>query len=277
MATKKAMASKKSTNTKPKASASSSTAKKAVAAVSFDSVLATLKTSPLVGVLVAEFLGTFLLTAAFLQMQGNPLFVAFALAGVVLIVGGVSKAHVNPAITVGAWATKKIDWLSAVVYVVAQVLGAAAAVLVLNAFLKGVEPSAAQVAAGATAPSLFSAAAVVEGKEWFLFFAELLGTSVLALGVATAVRCMKNRTLAAFAAGFAILAALYVVMSLTTNLLEKSGATLTFLNPAIALVANGLSWKLWPISIYVVAPVLGAVVGFVLHDFLYNRPGVESC
>jgi glycerol uptake facilitator-like aquaporin len=179
--------------------------------------------------------------------------------------------------TVGAWVTKKIDWLSAVVYIAAQVLGAAAAFLVLDTFLKANAPTAAQIAAGATAPSLFQAASVAAGKEWFVFFTELLGTAVLALGVATAIRYMRNRAVAAFSAGFALLIAFYVTMSLTTSLLEKSGVTLTFLNPAIALVTNGLSWKLWPISIYVVAPVIGAVVGFVLSDYLHSQSAACDC
>ncbi|NTW61955.1 hypothetical protein HGB25_00900 [Candidatus Saccharibacteria bacterium] len=268
MAAKKAVSStKKSTTTKSKTT--TSTVKADVAAsMSFDTVIKALKNTPLVGKVVAEFVGAFLLTAAFIEMQGNPLFVAFALAGVVLVVGGVSGAHVNPAATVGAWVTRKMNWLSAVSYIAAQLLGAAVAVLVLNTFLKANSLTAAQIAAGATEPTLYVANAVAAGKEWYVFFTELLGASILAFGVASAVKSLKNKTTAAFTAGFAILTALYISMSLTTVLLDKSGVTLTFLNPAIALVSNGLSWNMWPISIYVIAPVLGGVAGFILQDFL---------
>lgn len=273
MAAKKAIVSKKTTNTKAKATTSSNQATN----VSLDSVLTTLKTSPLVGALVAEFVGTFLLTASFIQMQGNPLFVAFALAGVVLIVGGVTRAHVNPAVTVGAWVTRKIDWVKAVTYIVAQLLGAGVAYLVLNTFLQNNQPTAAQVAAGATQSTLYQAATLAVGKEWYVFFAELLGVTILTLGVAAAVRSFRNRTVAAFAAGFGVLIALYVSMSVTTVLLDRSGVSLTFLNPAIALVANGLSWKLWPIAIYVIAPVLGGVFGFVLSDYLHRQSIACDC
>jgi aquaporin Z len=239
----------------------------------YQSVRKALRDMPIIGRLVAEFVGAFLLTTAFLEMQGNPLFVGFALAGVVLVVGGVSGAHVNPAMTFGAWATRKITWLYALGYIVAQLLGASVAYLVLNTFLH--ENGIAASAAGAT--TLFHAATVVAGKEWYVFFAELLGSAILGLGVATALRMKKNKIVAAFAAGLAFLTALYVVMSLTTVLLTEANVTLTFLNPALAFAANGLSWSWWPLAIYVLAPVLGGVVGFGLADFFHVQDEACDC
>jgi len=232
-----------------------------------------LKRTPIVGALVAEFVGTFIIVASFLEMQGNPLFVGFALIGVVLVVGGVSGAHVNPAMTIGAWATRKISSLYALGYIVAQVLGAAVAWLVLDAFLKGSTATAITT----TGSSLFHAATIAPGKEWYIFFAELLGTIILALGFATALRVVKRNKLAAgFSAGLAILIALYIAMSLTTVLLTASGTGLTFINPALAMAANGLSWSLWPIAIYIFAPVIGGIVGFALQDFLQSQTD-ETC
>jgi len=268
MATKAAITSTKK-STVVKSETKSTSANGSMKAI-YKSVNKTLKKWPLIGSLVAEFIGAFLLTAAFIEMQGNPLFVAFALVGIVFVVGGVSGAHLNPAVTIGAWVTRKMNWVHALGFIVAQLLGAAIAYLVLNTFLKGSEAATAQLASAA-APSLFHAAEVVSGKEWYLFFAELFGTGILALGVATAIRAKHNKTVAAFSAGFAILAALYISMSLTTVLLTASGVSLTFLNPAIAFASNGLSWNLWPLSIYILAPAIGGVIGFVLQDFLHSQ------
>jgi len=266
MATKAAISSnKKSTTTKSSAQTS----------VTLRSVGEAIKGMPIVGLLVAEFIGAFILTASFIEMQGNPLFVGFALAGVVLIVGGVSGAHVNPAITIGAWVTRKMSWLYAAGYIVAQLLGATVAYLVLNTFLHNNGAAATQL--GSSAPTLFHAATVASGKEWYVFFAELLGTTVLALGVATALRTKRVKIVSAFAAGFAILIALYLIMSITTSLLSESGVTLTFLNPAIAFAANGLSWNMWPIAIYVLAPAIGGVIGFALQDFLHSQTDDCDC
>lgn len=266
MANKASSSTKKSTVTKPKAKTTnieaSATIGKSVSAT-YKSVCKTIKTTPIIGKLVAEFIGTFLLTASFMEMQSSPLFVAFALAGVVLIVGGVSGAHVNPAVTIGALVTRKMKWADAIGYIIVQLLGAGTAWLVLNAFLK------AESTASLTSTSLFHAGTIASGKEWYLFFAELLGVTILSLGVAMAVRIKRNKAAAAFAAGFAILIALYIAMSLSTVLLTESSTAFTFLNPAIAFAANGLAWKLWPIAIYILAPVLGGIIGFALQDFLH--------
>lgn len=44
--------------------------------------------APLIGALIAEFIGTFILTGAVIAGQGQPILVLFALTGVVLTVGG---------------------------------------------------------------------------------------------------------------------------------------------------------------------------------------------
>lgn len=236
---------------------------------SFQSFCKMVKTMPLVGVIVAEFIGTFLITASFFEMQGNPLFFGFAIIGTILVVGGVSGAYLNPAITLGAFATRKISALYAFVYILAQILGAIAAWAVLNEFSKN---SAATTQLTGT---VYHAATIVTGKEWYLFYAELIGATILSLGVATAIRLRSSKVVAAFAAGFATLVALYITLSLTTVLLSEQGTSFTFLNPAIAIAANGLSWNNWPIAIYVVAPVIGAVIGFVLQDYLHSQ--TDSC
>ena len=83
---------------------------------------------------VLEFIGTFLLAAAVIAGQGQPLVVLFALATIVLIAGKISGAHVNPLITVGAWATRRIGTAKALFYIVAQVLGAMIAFVILKCF-----------------------------------------------------------------------------------------------------------------------------------------------
>ena len=264
MAQNKAISPAKKTASKANSSASNTNSS---ISSTYASTRRILKEMPLIGALIAEFIGAFLITTAFIEMQGSPLFVAFALGGIFLMISGVSGAHVNPAVTIGAWVTRKMNWVYALGYIVAQLLGATVAYLVLNTFLH-----AAPTAANAAAPSLLHAATIVNGKEWYIFFTELLGTAILTLGVATALRNKKTRIVGAFAAAFAISLALYVSLTLNTSLLQsaqESNAILTFLNPAIAFAANGLSWNTWPLVIYVLAPVLGGIAGFAIQDFLH--------
>jgi aquaporin Z len=264
--------SKKSTASKAKTKTVEATATKNSMAW-YSNWTGAVSNKPIVASVVAEFIGAFLLTAAFLEMQSSPLFVAFALAGVVFIVGGVSGAHVNPAVTIGAWVTGKVKSLTALCFIAAQFLGAGAAWLVLKAFMD----KYVAVTDGASS-TLFRVGDIPtgSGKEWYLFFAELLGTIILTLGVAIAIRSRHNRTKAAFTQGFAALIALYVTMSLSTVLLAASYSGLTFLNPAIAFAANGLVWG-WPVVLYLVAPVIGGIIGFVLRDILYPRNDECDC
>ncbi len=226
-----------------------------------------LKGMPLVGIILAEFLGTFLLVASILAVQGSPLFVAFALVGVVLIVSGTSSVHLNPAMTIGALVTRKIKPVYAIGYILAQILGAVVAWLVLDSFLRGTESASAF-----TSSALFHTAKLTEGKEWYILFTELLGTIVLTFGFASALKAKKDKLTAAVSYGFATLVAIIIAGSVTSMYLTESNTGLTFLNPATVIAANGLSWDTWPIAIYIVAPVLGAMIGFVLHDFIQAQP-----
>lgn len=238
-----------------------------------------LKDTPLAGMGIAEFVGTFLLTASIFAVQGQPLFVAFALIGIVLIFGGISGAHLNPAITVGALATKKIKSKRAIVYIVAQILGALAAFALFSGFLSATVPAAETTeAVYSNSQQLFHVVDIsadesgVQGKEWVLFAAELIGVFALSLGVSVALREKKERVAAAAGVGLALLIGLLLASSITSVLLTESNTTLTFLNPAVALsgyFAGGISmFDLWPLMIFVVAPLVGGVLGFGLSDLL---------
>src|SRR5438552_14983452 len=51
---------------------------------------------------------------------------------VVCAFGAISGAHVNPAVTIGAWVARKIDKPSAVGYIIAQLIGASLASYLLR-------------------------------------------------------------------------------------------------------------------------------------------------
>ncbi len=218
----------------------------------------------------AELVGTFLLASVIIAGQGQPIFVLFGLVGIVLMIGAISGAHVNPAITIAAWVTRRIGWLRAVTYIVAQVAGAALAYWVLSAFIGGANAVSAEAAAyGQLAPELFKAAdvAALIGKEWYVFFAELLGTAILGFALANVTRDSKDRLTGAFTVGLGIFIALMVAVSAASYV----GAS-AIINPAVAVALQAYSWaNLWPFAIDAIAPVIGAIVGFVLYDLHRNR------
>jgi len=220
--------------------------------------------------LAAELIGTFLLAGVVIAGQGQPIFVLFAFAGIVLMLGAISGAHVNPAVTIGALVTRRIGWLRAIGYVIAQVLGAALAYIVLNAFIGGAAAVSEEAQLyGQAAPALFAATdiATLAGKEWYLFFAELLGTAILGFAIANATRETQDRVAAAFTAGFGIFIALMIAVSAASYV----GGT-AIINPALAVALHAYSWAtIWPFAVYALAPVIGGVLGFVLYDLLRGR------
>jgi aquaporin Z len=262
MATKKAASPvKKSTAKKPTKttrSAKSSTVKAVATSKSTMMFKSPFLNMPVGAALVAEFIGTFLFAGAVIAGQGQPIIILFALAGIVLLVGALSGAHLNPAITIGAFVTRKITGLRAIGYIVAQFLGALTALGALNAFVGG-----AVQTAGYPAATLYEAATIPAGKEWYIFFAEVLGTAILGFAIATVLKYKADRVAAGLTAGFGI----FVALLLAASAAAYVGGT-AIINPAVALSLNALKWELWPLAAYVLAPVIGAVIGFVVQDIL---------
>lgn len=217
--------------------------------------------------LAAEFIGTFMLAAVVIAGQGQPIFVLFALVGIVLLIGGISGAHVNPAVTIGAWVTRRIEWFRALGYIIVQFLGAAVAFFTLSAFLGGAGEASSQQSMMGGAPSLFAANDIsnLEGKEMYIVFAEILGTAILAFAVAHATR-LKDSLTAAWTVGTGILIALMVAVT-AAGFVSASA----IINPAVALSLQAFDASQWTYVIYILGPVIGGVLGFVLRDLVHGK------
>ena len=218
--------------------------------------------------LIGEFIGAFLLTVAFMGAKGDPLYLGFALAGIVLIVGTLSGAHINPAVTVGAWVTRKISSLRALGYIVAQVLGAVLAFAALNLFLNSVAQPDAQSAAmlGQSTPQLFKIAEITGKNEWTIFFIEVIAAAIFAFAFAGARQIKNDRTAKALTIGLGLLVA-GVFATIAAGYVQANSV----FNPAVALAVQAVDWSkinIMAIAAYLIAPLLGGVIGFGLRDLL---------
>ncbi len=206
-----------------------------------------------VAALVAEFLGTGLLTLAFLSTLRSQLAISFfiavtaglALALAIAVFGRTSNGYFNPAITVGLWTARKLSTASAVVYVVAQLLGGWAAYK-LFAYLSGA--------------SLPASSAHYNGRT---LAAEAVGAAIIALAIA-AVAIYQRYSQAVIASFTGLAYAIGIVVGSTV-------VGLSFLNPAVALGAQAWTW-----NTYVLGPVLGAVVGINLYGLLFTQNGAKE-
>lgn len=276
MATKsKSSATRKLMAKKPNSNAKTVTSTVKVASTTKKSVTKLFKPSSsrtaFMAALVAEFIGTFLLATAYITSQGQPLYILFALVGIVLFIGTISGAHVNPAVTISAWITKKVRLPRAVGYIVAQFLGALLALVILGAFVGGAEqPSTEAALYGQAAPSLFAASDIVAGKEWYLFFSEVIGTLILGFAVASVFSKKKDRISTAFTIGLGVFVALLISYTCASYV----GGT-AILNPAVALSLDALVFTPWPLAIYVAGPIIGGLFGFLLHNLIRVKESVK--
>jgi len=181
---------------------------------------------------------------------------AIAIASSIYALGRISGAHLNPAVTIALWATKRFPTGDVVPYILAQLVGAS-----LASFL-----FAASVGMDAVTVGGLGATAPFPGiGYWQAVLAEAIGTFLLMLtimGVAVDERAPPGF------AGLIIGLAVGGIITTTGNIAGSS------LNPArtfgpylgdYVLAGNSL-WHLFPI--YIIGPVAGAVIAAFLYDYL---------
>lgn len=197
---------------------------------------------------LVELLGTFVLTAIVALVVNSslgalaPVLAAFTVGLFVYTVGHVSGAHLNPGVTIGAWSIGKIKVEQVVGYLIAQFAGASAAALLVA---KGLGVVLQQ------APEVIGWQAMV-----MVVLAEAFGMFLFTFGIAAVV----YGKVAEAAKGWV------VAMSLLLGILLASGfGSRGILNPAVAFGINSFIW------VYVVGPVVGAIVGMWAYKFLASK------
>jgi len=197
-----------------------------------------------VAMVVAEFLGTGILTLVIVSVQrstiGIPYFVGLAAglaAGLLMLVfNRASGAFLNPALTIGMWTARRIRTVPAIAYLVAELLGGYLAGLLYRYFVNG------QMA---PLSHDFSSRVLV---------GEAVGAAIFAMAAAAAVygNFLESKKAALFGGGLAL------------GIIAASSASAGILNPAVALGANAWTW-----TTYVLGSVLGGLIGVNLYGLVF--------
>ncbi|HEX9611325.1 MAG TPA: aquaporin [Gemmatimonadales bacterium] len=211
-------------------------------------------TAELVGTALFVFLGagSVVVSAAFpgaIGVIGVAAAHGIGLAVLVSATMNVSGGHLNPAVTIGLFAARKIDAKTAGAYVAAQLVGAILGAAFVTWFL----PAGAVNVTNAGLPAV---AAAVTGKQAVAL--EALLTFVLMSAVIGTAVSKDAPKIGGFGIGLAVFAASIVGGPLT-------GAAL---NPARAFGPALVAWEFQAQGLYWVAPVLGATLAAVLWKFV---------
>jgi glycerol uptake facilitator-like aquaporin len=184
---------------------------------------------------LAEFLGTFVLalgvaiSIAFVLPLATPLLAAMILGLFVYTLGHVSGAHFNPAVTIGLLTAKKIKSTDAMMYILAQILGALAALIICRFFITNT-----QLLAGENTLKMAAG--------------EIVGTAIFTFGVMSVVTKKVHANLSGIVIGFSLLLGIIFASTMSNGIL----------NPAVALTI-GFS----PVD--VVGQIIGGIIGVQLY------------
>lgn len=208
--------------------------------------------------LVAEAVGTFILVgvgslaivSALVAAQGQPTYIilivpfgfGLGLLTAIAIAGHVSGGHFNPAVTLAAVLDRRVDIITGVGYLVAQTLGALAASGMIL-LLTQVE----LVSATRNTPGL---------TDWPTFATEVVLTAIFVAVILTVTRVHASHAV------FVIPLALTVIHFVGIPL---SGASVNPVRSLAPAIVSGQYQALW---IYLTAPLVGSILGWVVYWFL---------
>lgn len=224
--------------------------------------------------LVAEVFGTFLLvggvigTAFFSSantgLLGPALAVGLAVLGGAYAVGHISGAHFNPAVTIGAAVAGRFAWKDVPGYVVAQFVGGLLATSVL--FLIGSFGPAGALA-DAQAAGFYSNGFDEGSPAGYGLIAVIVAELVL---TAVFLVVILGVTDGRAPAGFAPLA---IGLTLTVMHLVAIPVSNASFNPArsLATAVYGGPDALGQLVVFLIVPVVGAVLGALLHRFVFAK------
>ena len=215
---------------------------------------------------LVEIVGTFILVYAIcsaatvysdsgqLGVIGIGLVHALVLTAIVYAIGYRSGAQVNPAVTIGLLVARKITGKEAVVYIIAQIIGAVLAAAVVYSIF------GSEMAASVTLPSDDNVvrALILETVMTFTLVYVVLAT--------TTSKNFKILPLAGVAIGF----------TLGLNVIFGGSITGGSLNPARSFGPALMTWNFEYNWIYWIAPIVGGLIAAGVYKILHTKEEEEN-
>lgn len=180
---------------------------------------------------------------------------AIAIIAMVYAFGHISGTHINPAVSIALWATKRFPASDMISYIIAQLVGASLASFSIVAIL-----GQRAVSTGLGATTMF--AGVSYGQA---ILCEAIATFFLMITImGTAVDKRAPEGFAGLAIGLVVAADIIVVGNITGSSLNPAR---TF-GPYLADFVLGGDNLWWQFPIYIIGPIIGALVAAFLYEYI---------
>lgn len=191
---------------------------------------------------LAELIGTFLLAFVVrLSLSATfplatPILAAVTLMLIVYMIAPISGAHVNPAVTLGLLSIRKINVQDAILYIIAQLIGATIALFLAPVFVSN--------------PLAINPASLP-----IVFLAEAVGATIFLFGISAVVHNNAPENMSGVTVGGSLLLGVIVASTLSNGIL----------NPAVALTLSSFTWA------YIAGPIVGAIAGVWLYKAVAGK------
>ena len=220
----------------------------------------------------------------------NPLYMILAYVGITLAIVKLSGAHLNPIVTAGMMASRRVSAVRGVIYIISQVLGSWLGFLVINGFYQAGINSGNIEAATSVLPTLTATGDLVAANADYSFFwavtmVEFIGAIIIAFFFARAQRVKENKVAFAITVSAGVFVAMLLAVVINSNFFGQQSNTFV-LNPAVGMMygifpasaegVDSIMNALMPMLVtYVIFPIFGGVLGFYLSDFANLMEGKD--
>ena len=225
---------------------------------------------------IAEFIGTMVLVligcGTAMAVGCDPLMgsgyilTAFAfglgLLTMAYSIGNISGCHINPAVSLAMWISKKIDGVEFVKYVVSQVLGALAGAGLLALIFNGA--GIVDMTGGFGSNGL----AGVNDNMWIGLLVEVLLTFVFVISI---LGVTSSKFKHGAVAGVVIALSLVAVHILGIGLTGTSVNPARSLGPSIVAAFSGNSAPIGAVWVFIVGPLVGGALAAYVYQYLEKK------
>ena len=188
---------------------------------------------------------------------------AFGLSIVAMayVIGDISGCHINPAVSIGMWIDGRMEIKDLILYIVFQCIGAVIGIGILAVLINSAPGLGGYMTTG-LGQNGFGAASSVGLNIYGALITEIILTFVFVFTVLGVTRSEKTSAVAG------------IVIGLTLAFVHIMGIPLTgtSVNPARslapALIIGGEA--LQQVWVFIVAPIIGAIIAGLLHKGLYS-------